>query len=830
MIIRNVGRFSTMTLTRRVSRWRNDKLLCGETRFVSSQVCNRRFSTESSSGLDVVLKSIACVRGENGVPEAQKYLDKFQEQYKKGTAFAVIKVGGDVVEYEMKELTETCAALHRLGLLPVVIHGGGPQMNDELARKGVEPEYIRGSRVTDEVTLEVASRIFKGLNQRVVDALQNLGVPAVGLADGIFNAEIKVPELKFVGEIESVNEGPIVEALAAGQVPVLTSLGVSSEGQELNINADVAARDLVLSLKPHRVLFASAKGGWLDEETGEVVNSVDLSNEYDALASIDYTGRQGTLLKLNEIKLILDSVPPSTSVAIASAPGMLTELFTQEGSGTMFIKGQKVDIKGDDEVREFTYGDKVVANVLNKPKLGKDLFPILTEFYVAPDARGLGHEGAVWKAIKEEYETLAWVIHSDQPDNSALSVEHADGTLIDRNSGATVAWYNRGHPLKGWGPDLANRIFPDSGSSDYDSPTRSAATVAAAASSADGKVYKVGLLGARGYVGREFVKLLVDHPLMELTVASSRALAGQPVIECFGLDASASNQGVKKDLLFQALEPEDLAKNDAAREVDIWVLALPNGLAPKFVAPIEAMSPNSVMIDLSADFRFDDTWTYGLPERHGAREKLRGTKRISNPGCYATGAQVGLMPLLQPLPGSGLGVTPGVAPQVFGVSGYSGAGTNPSDKNDPACLKDNILPYSLVNHIHERECSRHLTRQIGFMPHVAPYFQGIHLTMTAQLDEETRSKLNGDSAAIVQAYQDYYANQPLIKVSEIAPVVRDNMRQHHVAVGGFTLDPATGRLAFCSTIDNLLKGAATQAVQNLNIALLEPDQEYLGIF
>ena len=93
---------------------------------------------------------------------------------------------------------------------------------------------------------------------------------------------------------------------------------------------------------------------------------------------------------------------------------------------------------------------------------------------------------------------------------------------------------------------------------------------------------------------------------------------------------------------------------------------------------------------------------YGLPERPGARSKLEGTKLISNPGCYATGGQVGLMPLFQG--DSPLG-DPDVAPYIFGVSGYSGAGTTPSPKNDPVCLKDNLLPYALAGHIHEREAS-----------------------------------------------------------------------------------------------------------------------------
>lgn len=124
-----------------------------------------------------------------------------------------------------------------------------------------------------------------------------------------------------------------------------------------------------------------------------------------------------------------------------------------------------------------------------------------------------------------------------------------------------------------------------------------------------------------------------------------------------------------------------------------------------------------MIVDLSADYRFDDKWTYGLPELVD-RAKIAQSRRISNPGCYATAAQIGIAPLL--------GYCNGM-PTVFGVSGYSGAGTKPSPKNDVAFLTDNIIPYSLTDHIHEREISRQLGIDVAFIPHVAVWFQGIHV-------------------------------------------------------------------------------------------------------
>ncbi|KAG3047230.1 hypothetical protein PC121_g20187, partial [Phytophthora cactorum] len=234
---------------------------------------------------------------------------------------------------------------------------------------------------------------------------------------------------------------------------------------------------------------------------------------------------------------------------------------------------------------------------------------------------------------------------------------------------------------------------------------------------------------------------------------------------------------------------------------------------------------DKIIIDLSADQRFNAEWTYGLPEAPGGRTRLQGATHIANPGCYATGAQVGLMPLLGGKPEvSGKLIDESVPPHVFGISGYSGAGTNPSAANDLNKLQDNIIAYKSVKHIHEKEVSHQLGTPIRFMPHVAPYFQGIHLTLSAQLAD------NGLITSAKQAeelYHEFFANEALVKVKSDIPFVKDNSYHPHVAVGGFQLDPDTGRLVVIATIDNLLKGAATQAVQNINVAL--GIDEYSGI-
>ena len=299
----------------------------------------------------------------------------------------------------------------------------------------------------------------------------------------------------------------------------------------------------------------------------------------------------------------------------------------------------------------------------------------------------------------------------------------------------------------------------------------------------------VGIVGARGHTGSELIRLIANHPQFELAFVSSRELDGQRVSE--------HNVAYAGELRFENLSPEAVA----VKNVDAVVLALPNGKAADYVAAIGAAKANPVIVDLSADYRFDGSWYYGLPEL--TRGKYAGQKRISNPGCYATAMQLAIAPLLDQL------ASP---PQCFGVSGYSGAGTTPSDKNNVELLRGNLMPYSLTDHMHEREVSRQLGVPVEFMPHVAPHFRGITLTANLWLQQAMKVE---DIRAL---YREFYAGEPLIRVIDEAPWVSRIAGRHGVEVGGFTVAPGGKRVVIVATLDNLLKGAATQAMQNLNLA------------
>ncbi len=299
---------------------------------------------------------------------------------------------------------------------------------------------------------------------------------------------------------------------------------------------------------------------------------------------------------------------------------------------------------------------------------------------------------------------------------------------------------------------------------------------------------KIGLVGARGHVGSELIRLLTAHPDFELAFVASRGRDGRALSE---FEASAP------DLRYSNPTPVEAA----ASGVDALVLALPNGAASEYVTAVDAAAPGTVLLDLSADYRFDDNWYYGLPEL--TRAHAAGKTRISNPGCYATAMQLALAPLcdLQSAPA-----------QCFGVSGYSGAGTSPSDRNDPDKLRDNLMPYSLVGHIHEREVARQLGTPVEFMPVVAAHFRGITMTVNAHL---LRPLAPGQVRGL---FEDHYRGEPLVQVIDAVPWVSAIAGKPGAQVGGFTMSSDGRRLVLVCTLDNLLKGAATQALQNLNLA------------
>ena len=251
---------------------------------------------------------------------------------------------------------------------------------------------------------------------------------------------------------------------------------------------------------------------------------------------------------------------------------------------------------------------------------------------------------------------------------------------------------------------------------------------------------RVGLLGGRGYVGEELLNLLSTIPEYEVVYVGSRGRAGEKL--------EPLENGQTLDLHFSDLSRQSIESCEA----DAWIIAQDNGQSASLVDILSPMDP--VIIDVSSDHQFDDAWTYGLPERN--EQLLRSSRRIANPGCYATAVQLALWPLLGQIEG---------VPAAFGVSGFSGAGRKASDKNNPHRLANNLLPYSLTGHTHEREVSHQLQLPVRFMPHVARFFRGISVTSHVVLRQPTTV------SELTEQFDEYYSATPLVEATEAIPEI-----------------------------------------------------------
>lgn len=761
----------------------------------------------------------------------------------------------------MDQLASSLAFLYHVGLYPVVLHGTGPQINEILENEGIIPDYIDGIRITDSRTMSVVRRCFLEQNLKLVEALEKLGVRARPITGGVFSAEyLDKEKYHLVGKVTSVDKTPIEASIAAGALPILTSLAETTDGQILNVNADVAAGELARVIEPLKIVYLNEKGGLINGSTKEKISVINLDEEYDDLMKEPWV-KYGTKLKIKEIKELLTYLPRSSSVAIISVNDLQKELFTDSGAGTLIRRGYKllsrdnleqfpskealrIALQRDPEIAENkisvasylrelegvkfkAYGDEPLE-VLAIVRNSETNIPVLDKFLSSKNGWLNNVTDNIWSAIRKDYTRLQWEV-SEADENSGWHFDKADGSFS--KNGRILFWYGiespeeisrlikefsirvqqaslTGRSSSASGPKIQTRAFSTFTSqfSPFSKFTPGLRGVRSYSTNpnpplkegTNTKPAKVALIGARGYTGRALIDLIDSHPYLELSHVSSRELAGQKLT------------GYKKaDITYDNLQVEDIKRLEERGDVDVWVMALPNGVCKPFVEAIEnaQSAKTSKIIDLSADYRFDDTneWLYGLPEL-GDRSKYEAARKISNPGCYATAAQIGIAPILEH-------IAEGQQPTIFGVSGYSGAGTKPSPKNDVENLKNNLIPYSLTDHIHEREVSRQLNTQVAFTPHVAQWFQGISHTISIPL----KTKLT--SRDIRNIYQDRYAGEKLIHVTGEAPLVKDISGKHGVVVGGFGVSSRQDRVVVVATIDNLLKGAATQCLQNINLAM-----------
>jgi acetylglutamate kinase len=362
--------------------------------------------------------------------EIQQYLKRFSQLDAK--RFAVVKVGGAVLRDELNDLTSSLTFLQQVGLTPIVLHGAGPQLDEELQAAGITKQTVNGLRVTSPKALGIVRRVFQQQNLRLVEALQAMDTRATSVPSGVFmSSYLDKDTYGMVGKVDSINLAPIEASLRAGSIPVIASLGETDEGQFLNINADFAANELVRVLQPYKIVFLTGTGGLLDDE-GRIIDSINLSTEYDHLMSQPWING-GMRVKIEQIADLLQSLPLTTSVSITRPSELAKELFTHKGSGTLVRRGERVfqfdSWEGVDRARmrtliESSFGRTLVDDYFDRTTpyrvyvsenyraamilTNEDGLIYLDKFAVLDDAQGEGLGRAVWLVMREENPALFW--------------------------------------------------------------------------------------------------------------------------------------------------------------------------------------------------------------------------------------------------------------------------------------------------------------------------------------------------------------------------------------------------------------------------------------
>jgi len=338
---------------------------------------------------------------------------------------------------------------------------------------------------------------------------------------------------------------------------------------------------------------------------------------------------------------------------------------------------------------------------------------------------------------------------------------------------------------------------------------------------------KVGIIGATGYTGVELLRLLLHHPQVEVTALTSQKYAGVPIDQVF--------PSLMKHL---QLKCEELTVDQISKKTDFIFTAVPHKTAMETV-PLFYQQGKRV-VDLSADFRFKDAgvyerWyqkhtsadllpesVYGLPELH--REKIRNAKIVGNPGCYPTGALIGLISLVK----KGMVFLENIV--IDSKSGVSGAGRDVVLESLFCEVNEGVKAYKIFEHRHLPEIEQELSQmaqkeiRVTFVPHLIPMDRGILSTLYVRLIKKLKTE------ELLNAFQDYYRGEPFIRVYPKGklPNTKDVRGSNYCDIGAVVSEPDE-RAVVVTAIDNLVKGASGEAVQNMNIMLGYPETMGLDV-
>lgn len=323
---------------------------------------------------------------------------------------------------------------------------------------------------------------------------------------------------------------------------------------------------------------------------------------------------------------------------------------------------------------------------------------------------------------------------------------------------------------------------------------------------------RVGVLNVTGYAGGELARLLARHPGVELVEVTGRSSAGEPLARSFA-----------------HLEPLGMTILESVSEAEVCFSALPHHASAELVPSL--LAEGKRVVDISADYRLQDqevyeTWygphpspsyldeaVYGLPELH--RPEIRSARLVANPGCYPTASILALAP-----------VAGAIEPDVIidGKSGISGAGrTQVLDVNHYAEINESCRAYEVEGHRHQPEIVQELNQlraasaaseplQVTFVPHLVPMTRGILATCYARFVEPL------DPLELLDRYRAFYAGHPFVRIVEEPPATKHAWGSNYCLICP-KIAAQTGRLIVTAALDNLVKGAAGQAIQNLNLMI-----------
>ncbi len=392
--------------------------------------------------------------------EIDQYMKRFVNAGQ--SHFAVIKVGGAVLDNDLDNLCSSLAFLEQIGLFPIVVHGAGPQLSKNLEAEGIESTFIEGQRITTPKVLKVAKKTFIQQNLKLSNKLQAMGVKTASITSGVFGAKKTADnDLGFVGEVTSIDLSPIETAINNGAIPILSSLAETESGQSLNVNADIATNQLAITLKPYKIIFLTETGGLLNEN-GKIISTVNLVTDHDDLMKQDWL-HGGMKLKIKQVSDILEQLPATASVSITKPINLAKELFTHKGSGTLLRKGESIiahdcakTINTDRlaHLLESSFGKVLDSNYFNQVGIHKayvtncyraaalvtqpEEVAFLDKFVVAEEAKGEGLGKTVWAKLKQENPKLFWRCKPGNQING-FYFKNSDGCY--KTPEWTVFWY-----------------------------------------------------------------------------------------------------------------------------------------------------------------------------------------------------------------------------------------------------------------------------------------------------------------------------------------------------------------------------------------------------